>query len=71
MHDNHVSPCKGCEDRHPVCHDHCAKYAHWKAELQRVKALEREYKKRRSEDYRHSELYDERKHNYVKSKIRK
>ena len=36
-----------------------------------MKALEREYKKRRNEDYRRSELCDERKHNYVKSKIRR
>lgn len=24
-----VSPCKGCEERHPACHDSCGKYAEW------------------------------------------
>lgn len=61
-------PCKECEDRHNACWDKCAKYAHWKAECQRMKALQREYKKQWREDYIRSELCNERKLRYVKSK---
>jgi hypothetical protein len=25
------SPCKGCPDRHPACHDTCDRYGAWKA----------------------------------------
>jgi hypothetical protein len=25
------SPCKGCHDRHPACHDTCDRYGAWKA----------------------------------------
>lgn len=66
MTDNNISPCKGCEDRHTACHDHCTKYADWKAECQRMKALEREYKKQWREGYLSSELCNERKRRYVK-----
>lgn len=24
------SPCKGCADRHPACHDSCERYKEWK-----------------------------------------
>ena len=71
MNDTYTSPCKGCEDRHTACHDTCTKYADWKAECQRVKALEREYKRKWREDFLRSELCDTRKHNYIKSKVRR
>ena len=71
MMDNNNPPCKDCKDRHTACHGHCTKYADWKAECQRTKALEREYKKQWREDYCRSELCEERKRNYVKSKVRR
>lgn len=49
------APCKGCADRHTACHDHCAKYAEWKAEVNKAKAAEREYIRRRREDFLMSE----------------
>ncbi len=49
------APCKGCADRHTACHDHCEKYAKWKAEVHKAKAAEKEYIRRRREDYLHSE----------------
>ena len=30
-----VSPCKGCADRSPGCHDRCDKYRAWKDERQK------------------------------------
>lgn len=27
------SPCYGCPDRYPACHDHCDKYKDFRAEL--------------------------------------
>ena len=24
-----TGPCKGCQERHPACHDHCEKYKAW------------------------------------------
>lgn len=32
-----TSPCKGCPDRYPGCHDHCDKYQEWKAKYQEGK----------------------------------
>ena len=48
-------PCKGCEDRHTACHDHCVKYAQWKEERQKATAAEKEYIRSRREDFLHSE----------------
>lgn len=28
-----VSPCKGCLERYPACHDQCDKYKTWKSDL--------------------------------------
>ena len=50
-----IAPCKGCADRHAACHDQCAKYAQWKAEVHKTKAAEREYIRRRREDFLMSE----------------
>lgn len=27
---NEISPCKGCPNRHPACHDSCEAYKAWK-----------------------------------------
>ena len=48
-------PCKGCEDRHTACHDHCMKYAQWKEKRQKVTAAEKDYNRKRREDFLHSE----------------
>ena len=50
-----ISPCKGCEERYPGCHDHCEKYAKWKAEVQKINTAEREYKRKCREDFLMSE----------------
>ena len=52
---NDEAPCKGCEERHPGCHDSCGKYKAWKAEAQRKSGQYREYKRQRREDFLHSE----------------
>ena len=49
------TPCKGCYVRHTACHDHCAKYAEWKAEMHKQKAVEKERKQRNREDFLRSE----------------
>lgn len=55
-------PCNGCTERFTACSDRCPKdargeygYQAWKADIQKMKAAEREYKKRRYEDYMRSE----------------
>lgn len=53
---NNGAPCKGCGERHTACWDHCGKYKAWKAEAQGKKDRYREYKRRRREDFLHSEL---------------
>lgn len=56
------SPCKDCTERFIACSDKCPKdargeygYKAWKAELLKLKAVEREYKKQRREDWLRSE----------------
>lgn len=65
-----ISPCKGCEDRQIACHDKCAKFAQWKAEFQRLQAAEKEYKKRRREDFLRSEECKDAQRAYTNSKTR-
>lgn len=50
-----ISPCKGCTERYPGCHDHCEKYDTWKAEIKKQKDAEKEYKLSRREDWMRSE----------------
>lgn len=33
-----LEPCKGCPDRHPICHDSCQKYAEYKRQLKEQRA---------------------------------
>ena len=37
-------PCKECSDRHTACHDHCERYQEFKAELDRVRENEKQFK---------------------------
>ena len=53
-----IAPCKGCTDRHTACHDQCAKYAQWKADVHKVTAVEKEYKRKLREDFLMSEQCD-------------
>ena len=56
------SPCKDCPERFYACSDKCPKdlrgeygYKAWKAEFQKEKAAEKEYNRKRREDYLRSE----------------
>lgn len=31
------APCKGCADRHQLCHSHCEKYAEFRREIDKQK----------------------------------
>ena len=71
------SPCKDCPERFTACSDKCPKdargeygYKTWKAELQKEKAAEIEYKRRRREDYAHSEERQYNNREFVRYKTR-
>ena len=56
------APCKDCTERFPACSDRCPKdargeygYKAWKADHQKAKDAEREYRRKRREDYLMSE----------------
>ena len=68
-------PCYGCTERFRACSDNCPKdargeygYKAMKADKQKAKAAEREYKLRRREDYMRSEQRQEEQWQFVKSK---
>lgn len=55
-------PCKDCPERFPACSDKCPKdargeygYKAWKTELHKEKDAEKEYKRKKREDFRMSE----------------
>lgn len=57
-----IAPCKDCAERFPACSDKCPKdirgeygYKAWKADYQKLKAAEKEYKRKRREDFLMSE----------------
>lgn len=52
---NSIPPCKGCEERHTACHDHCERYKQWKAEIQAAHKKEKAYLAQRREDFMRSE----------------
>lgn len=71
------SPCKDCAERFLACSDKCPKdargeygYKAWKAELQKEKAAEKEYKLRRREDYMRSEQKESDQAQFARSKNR-
>ena len=41
------NPCKDCTDREVGCHGKCEKYATYRAELERSKAIRNKYSERR------------------------
>lgn len=56
------TPCKGCTERFLACSDRCPKdargeygYNAWKADLRKAQTAEKEYKRKRREDYLRSE----------------
>ena len=68
-------PCKDCTERFLACSDNCPKdargeygYKAHKAALQKEKAVEREYKLRRREDYMRSEQRQEDQYQFAKHK---
>lgn len=71
-------PCKDCPERFTACSDKCPKdlrgeygYKAWLADVHKQQAAVKEYKRRRLEDYRHSEQCQTAKRKYVKSIINK
>lgn len=55
-------PCKGCAERFLACSDKCPKdargeygYKAWKADVQKANAAEKEYNRKRREDFLMSE----------------
>jgi hypothetical protein len=57
-----IAPCKDCAERFPACSDKCPKdirgeygYKAWKADLHKMKAADKEYKRKRREDFLMSE----------------
>lgn len=69
-----LAPCKDCSERFIACSDKCPKdargeygYLAWKAEQNKIKQAEKEYKKSRREDYLRSELREEYNQKYVRS----
>ena len=69
------SPCKDCTERVTACWDKCPKdargeYGHkaWKADLKKQQDAEKEYKRRRNEDYLHSEEREAARQKYGKHK---
>lgn len=68
-------PCNGCTERFLACSDNCPKdargeygYKAMKADLQKAKAAEREYKLQRREDYMRSEQRKEAQVQFAKSR---
>ena len=68
-------PCYGCTERFQACSDNCPKdarceygYKAMKADNQKAKAAEREYKLRCREDYMRSEQRKEAQVQFAKSK---
>ena len=70
-------PCNGCSERFIACSDRCPKdergefgYKAWKTKLNKVKQAEKEYLRNRRDDYFRSELCEDYKQKYVRSRYR-
>ena len=68
-------PCNGCTERFLACSDNCPKdargeygYKAMKADIRKRKAAEKEYYKRRYEDYMRSEQKEAAQSNYARHK---
>ena len=66
---NNISPCKGCSERHTVCHDHCAKYSEWVTMFRKAQEREKEYKRQSREDFLRSEQCTNSKKKYRVGKV--
>ena len=71
------SPCKDCPERFAACSDKCPKdargeygYKTWKAEYQKEKAAEKEYRLQRREDYLRSEQKESDQEQFARHKNR-
>ena len=53
-----TSPCKDCKDRHPACSDKCDRYKAWKAEIERVKKVRKNYLDNRHEELKRRDKWD-------------
>ena len=51
-----VSPCKGCTERTPGCHDHCERYKEWRAWKDDVNAWLKSQKAPTSEGMKRGDL---------------
>ncbi len=60
-----INPCKGCEDRHYLCHSTCEKYIAWKQEHDELKA-----KIKAEKNLNHS-LWCSSRHSYTKDRRRR
>ena len=52
------SPCKGCPDRKPACHDKCERYQIWLAEYRKQEAAIKEWRLQMREEYKRSETFE-------------
>lgn len=46
-----TSPCTDCVERHTACHDKCPKYHNWKAEVEKIKKVQKSYLEERQQIY--------------------
>ena len=53
-----TSPCKDCKDRHLACSDKCDRYKAWKAEIERVKMVRKNYLDNRHEELKRRDKWD-------------
>ena len=72
---NNQAPCKDCPERFIACSDHCPKdargeygYKAYKADLNKSKQAQKEYKRQRYESYMNSELRDHYRQLYIASR---
>ena len=69
-----ISPCKDCPERFLACSDKCPKdargeygYKAWKADLRKVQAAEKEYKRRSREDWLRGDMKSEKQWKVINS----
>jgi hypothetical protein len=72
------SPCKNCVERFPACSDKCPKdlrgeygYKAWYADYKKVQNAEKEYKRKRREDFLMSEQCRSAREDFARKKSRR
>ena len=72
------SPCKNCEERFSACSDKCPKdlrgeygYKAWYADYKKVQNAEKEYKRKRREDFLMSEQCRSAREDFARKKSRR